>query len=156
MPKFLATALKGTVDKVVDGMANKSVPQELQAQIKRDHGAEFGNVSNAVRDAFVGGVVKNRGEDDGAGTGGWLQAIAKAMGKTLGDKASQMVKLSSELQGLTGKTGNATKDAENAAKFNEKTTEFQATGQEYSLLNSVFTNAIKSIGEAISTMARKQ
>lgn len=35
-------------------------------------------------------------------------------------------------------------------------TQFQATSQEYSMLNNVFSTAIKALGESLSSMARKQ
>ncbi len=35
-------------------------------------------------------------------------------------------------------------------------TEFQATSQEYSMLNNTFSTAIKALGESLGSMARKQ
>jgi len=97
------------------------------------------------------------------GAGGWLQAIAKAMGQALGDKAKHLVELSSKMTDLQQAKSTATdpkvkqeEDGKNAQEFNKTMTEFQATGQEYSMLNSVFSTAIKSLGEALSSMARKQ
>ena len=57
--------------------------------------------------------------------------------------------------------GNIDKDdtqanEQNAREFNETMTKFQATSQEYSMLNNVFSTAIKALGESLSSMARKQ
>lgn len=125
------------------------------------------------------GAVGAKGAKAGAG---WLQAIASAMGQALGDKAAQMVSLSEQMTKLndTSKAGAAqtasladqaaggdkaagtklagaqSKDQQNARDFNMAMTQFQATSQEYSMLNNVFSTAIKALGESLSSMARKQ
>ncbi len=165
MPKFLANALTQAVDKAVGALQNQNVDAGVLASVKDKHSGALESLTSLVKDMFTGGVTKARKEEDGGdGKGGWLQAIAKAMGQTLGDKASKMVELSNKMSDVQGQTApkNASKeekaefDKNNAQEFNKLMTEFQATGQEYSMLNSVFSTAIKSIGEAMSSMARKQ
>ena len=117
----------------------------------------------------------------GKAGGGWLQAIAAAMGAHLGQKAAEMVKLTEQMTELdkgseaitknvadagknldSGKNkggelaGAQSADQANARKFNMLMTQFQATSQEYSMLNNTFSSAIKALGEALSSMARKQ
>lgn len=125
------------------------------------------------------GAVGGKGGKAGAG---WLQAIAAAMGQALGEKAAQMVELSEKMTALndTAKAGSEqtsnlanqaasgdqaagtklqgaqSKDQQNARDFNMAMTQFQATSQEYSMLNNVFSTAIKALGESLSSMARKQ
>lgn len=153
MPNFLANALMQVVDKVGGGMQNPNVDAGLQAALGEKNSGALRAVRDGVSNMFTGNVLQVRkDEDSGTGTGGWLQAIAKAMGKALGDKAAHMVDLSTSMQSHVGaKAGSA-----DANQFNKDMTDFQATGQEYSMLNSVFSTAIKSIGEAMSSMARKQ
>ncbi|ARN23545.1 hypothetical protein A4W93_28650 [Piscinibacter gummiphilus] len=110
------------------------------------------------------------------GAKSWLQALAEGMGKTLGQKASKMVELSQKMGDLSDKqAANATKAADgaknetsaeqkqadaqqaqaDAAAFTKTQTELQGVSQEFSLLQSAFSNALKSIGEGLSQMGRK-
>jgi hypothetical protein len=110
----------------------------------------------------------------GATAGSWLQAIAIAMGEIAGDKAAQMVDLSKKMsdlnangQELTGKLEGMGKDdskgrgdiqsqqSDNAREFSVVQAQFQATSQEFSILQNTFSNALKSIGEGLTTMGRK-
>ncbi|UNK42301.1 hypothetical protein MNO14_15405 [Luteimonas sp. S4-F44] len=78
----------------------------------------------------------------------WLVAIAKAMGAKLGEKAEKMTELSDKLGGLDSK-----KDAK---EFSKTQMEFQAESQMFSMLSNTISTAIKSIGEGLTSAARKQ
>jgi hypothetical protein len=175
MPKFIADQVKQVVGEVLDGLKNGDVPAEDAGAAQENFGGAMQNFEQRLQQSIVDAVMdqlRGQGGDEAEGSGkgrggkgssggaggGWLQAIAKAMGGVLGDKAANMVKLSQEMSALnqkrTGKGDEA--DQKAAADFNEKMTQFQATSQEYNLLNSTFSTAIKALGEALSTMARKQ
>jgi hypothetical protein len=159
MPKFLADPLKQAIDEALAPLRQR-VDAQAQDAAQEGFGGAVKGLKDDMQQEFVGEVVRQRangsGEDEGDGSGGWLQAIAKAMGKTLGEKAGRLVELSDEMSNLNQKTGDTEQDKENANIFNQKMTEFQATSQEYSMLNSVFSTAVKALGEALSAMARKQ
>lgn len=106
--------------------------------------------------------------------GSWLQAIAIAMGEIAGDKAAQMVELSKKMADLNGTGKELTnqlqatgkkdtkgqadiqsKQQDNAREFSVVQAQFQATSQEFSILQNTFSNALKSIGEGLTTMGRK-
>jgi hypothetical protein len=106
--------------------------------------------------------------------GSWLQAIAIAMGEIAGDKAAQMVDLSKKMADLNGSGKDLTaklehtgkkdtkgrgdiqsQQADNAREFSVVQAQFQATSQEFSILQNTFSNALKSIGEGLTTMGRK-
>lgn len=157
------------INEVAHNFANDLSSMILQALGKKAAGGEDGST----------GAVGGKGGKAGAG---WLQAIAAAMGQALGDKAAQMVSLSEQMTKLndTAKAGSEqtanlandaaggdksagtklagaqSKDQQNARDFNMAMTQFQATSQEYSMLNNVFSTAIKALGESLSSMARKQ
>lgn len=172
MPKFLADLVKHKVDDVIGQLRNNDVPAEAQEAAQGRYGdamhqfkSEFQqNLVRAVLDGMGGEESKTRGKGGKGGAaagGGWLQAIARAMGNTLGDKAAEMVRLSNKMSELNEKkAGLGAKDThgneQNAQEFNQTMTQFQATSQEYSMLNNVFSTAIKQLGEALSSMARKQ
>jgi hypothetical protein len=107
--------------------------------------------------------VAREGEAKGGGkvsSGSWLQAIAEAMGSIMGDKASDMVGLSKEMSNLStaakGIKADDTKgQQQNAKDFSIVQAKFQAASQEYSILSNTFSNAIKSIGEGLTSMGRK-
>ena len=90
--------------------------------------------------------------------GSWLQAIAKAMGEVLGQKAGEMVKLSDKISSLAqeGKGLEGDAKADNAADMTAAQTEMQGVSQEYKLLTETISTVLKGIGEALSTMGRKQ
>jgi hypothetical protein len=134
-----------------------------------------------LTDNLVAGVAQNLQAIEGKESSpkSWLQAIAAAMGGVLGQKASKMVELSNKMstvskegnalstqakEASTMTDANAKKVAEtkvendqktNASEFTKTQTELQAVSQEMSMLQSSFSNAIKSIGEALSQMGRK-
>ena len=83
--------------------------------------------------------------------GSWLQAIAKAMGEAMGNRASKMVELSNKMADASKKEGQ-----EGAKEMQSISTQFQAVSQEFNQLSTAFSTAIKSLGEGVTTMARKQ
>jgi hypothetical protein len=167
LPKFLADEIKAKVDEVL-GQQKNNVPADAQQAAQSRYGDAFKDFQQQFEQNLVRGVLDAMNEGDkpgksggGKGGGGWLQAIAKAMGQTLGDKAAEMVRLSNKMSELNEAKGSISQDdqqanEQNAREFNETMTKFQATSQEYSMLNNVFSTAIKALGEALSAMARKQ
>lgn len=175
MPKFLADEVKSHVGNTL-GAINQGNPSQEAREIAQER---FGgainrfeqNLTNTLTDLISEAIVK-KGTGSKTSAKGWIQAIAEAMGKALGDKAKEMVKLSDEISSLAGSGAETTaqmqgkkgedlaqlqsKKQDQAQEFNMKMTEFQATSQEYNMLNNVFSTAIKSIGESMSSMARKQ
>jgi len=196
MPKFLGDEVKATAGNALGALQHGGVSNEA-TQAAKDH---FGPAINELAHNFSSDLTslilqalgkKASGEESsgavggkgGKAGGGWLQAIAAAMGQALGDKAAEMVELSQDMTDLNkksvanadqikqlsqasdgGKNKDATaklegvraEDQANAKEFNMKMTQFQATSQEYSMLNNVFSTAIKALGESLSSMARKQ
>jgi hypothetical protein len=72
-----------------------------------------------------------------------------------------MVELASKIQALSAQSGNGTElsDADKMKAASETqvlNAQFQATGQEFNLLQTTFSTAIKTIGEGMSSVARKQ
>lgn len=85
----------------------------------------------------------------------WLVAIAKAMGATAGRIASEMVKLSDQIGNV--KTGGDAEQQQDAAKqMQQLNAEFQAQSQMLNLVSNSISTGLKSIGEAMTTIARKQ
>lgn len=161
MPKFLADEVKSKVDSIIGGL-KQPVSADAAQQAAHHVGSNFEDFKNELADSLVKKVLdqlQSTEDSDGktssgkpakASTGSWLEALAKAMGKSLGEKAGRMVQLSDTITRTTGQKG------EKAAKENtEATLEMQGVGQMFSLMQNAFSAAIKSIGEGLSQAARK-
>lgn len=85
----------------------------------------------------------------------WLVAIAKAMGGVAGKFAAEVVKLSQDMGNV--KTGGSSSQQQEAAKqMQQLNAEFQAQTQMLNLVSNSISTGLKSIGEAMTTIARKQ
>ena len=140
MPKFLGDMIKDRADNVLGGLRNNNVPADVQSFAQQQFGGAVANFKRDFQADFVNSVLGNRkaqgSGEESDGAGGWLQAIAKAMGQALGDKAKHLVELSSKMTDLQQAKSTATdpkvkqeEDGKNAQEFNKTMTEFQATGQ---------------------------
>ena len=177
MPKFLVDEIKNVVRDAVEGLKNKDVDPATEEAVKCEHGDKFEaftkeltkTIVDAVRNEMKNGngsgdCVEEGGGKSGKGGkssgGSWMQAIAKAMGDVMGQKAKRMVELSNDISQKTASAGdkNMTEGdkAQAAADTQKLNTEFQATGQEFNLLQTTFSTAIKTIGEGMASVARKQ
>lgn len=177
MPKFIRDIVNDVVDQVLPGQRKETDPAVDSFIGSND------NVKNWM-DNFVSDlsnqIVENtrkalgqEGEAEGKkhSAGSWLQAIALAMGEVMGDKAAKLVELSHTMSDLNGTGKGITEDiknadgetkedlraeqAQNARDFSETQAMFQATSQEFNMLSNTFSNAIKAIGEGLTTMGRK-
>ncbi len=161
MPSFLLGDIAKLVSSVVGGLTQPSHPACDQA-VNQQCGGTIGDLikelTQQIQDAVKNTMQQNdqchgKGGGKGGGkasAGSWMQAIASAMGEAAGKKASQMVDLSQQLNNIG--SGNQAQDAQDQMKINAQ---FQAASQEFNMLQSAFSNAIKGIGEGAATMARK-
>jgi len=171
MPKFLGEEVKATIGQVISQLTQQSqqgVSHEAHGAAQENFGDAIKQWQNDFSNQLVQGVLDQLRAQNPTGSkgtkgttgGGWLQAIASVMGSALGAKAKEMVKLSQDINKASEAKSQAKEGSkeqgEQADKFNKLMTQFQATSQEYNYLNSVFTTALKGLGEALSTMARKQ
>ncbi|QTD45515.1 hypothetical protein [Ottowia testudinis] len=167
MPKFVQDAINKAVDEVLkknekptDSCCQKQLGDAAKDGLKKE-------MDDLVKQ-LVDNVRKQLGEESkeatGAAKGGkkstgsWLQAIAKAMGEVLGQKASEMVKLSDKVSSLGEKSSGlkGEEKQDNAQQMTAAQTELQGVSQEYKLLTETISTVLKGIGEALSTMGRKQ
>jgi hypothetical protein len=99
-----------------------------------------------------------QGEEEG---GSWLVAMARALGQALDQKAAQIQEKSNEVAAFANqsvtkdKTGLSAKSQENQNRLSSATTLLQAFSQEMSFISNAATTAIKAVGEAQATIARK-
>ncbi|MDG0856478.1 hypothetical protein [Roseateles puraquae] len=162
MPKFLADEVKSKIDSAVQSLLAQSqhgVTQEAAGQAQQVAGDWMQSfIQDAAKQIVDEATKQLKGDGSSGGKASaesWLVAIAKAMGKTMGDRAAKLVDLSQRIANTqTGGSNNAQQAA--AKQMQQLNAEFQATSQEFSLLQNTFSTAIKAIGEAMSSVARKQ
>lgn len=144
-------SLRDQVDQFADAAgATESQRGDLQRQVE--------DLQNMVNNL----VAQANENDSTAGADGkpkkgesWLVAIAKAMGATAGKIAGEMVKLSDQIGNV--KTGGDAEQQQEAAKqMQQLNAEFQAQSQMLNLVSNSISTGLKSIGEAMTTIARKQ
>jgi hypothetical protein len=103
------------------------------------------SVSNLVSQMARGG---NGIDDDSSGGGGsnsWLVAIAKVLGKMLGQQAQKLVDESKAISGATG----------DAKQQNSLLTQFQADSQLFGIMSNAVNNFISTVGQGLRTQAQK-
>lgn len=163
MPKFLLDVIK---DVVKDAIKDLGKPSDAGCDEAAGHhfGDQVKDIGNNLMQTILNGVkaLQEGGDDDlkpGKGgkssSTGWLLAIAKAMGSAAGKHAAEMVKLSDQIDKLNSKGGSTEEQQKAAQEASTLQTKFQAESQMFSMLQSSFSNAIKSIGEGMAQMARK-
>lgn len=175
MPKFIMDEVNKAVDKVLkqyQGPTDPECQQKLNDGTKSDADKTIDDLVKKIVEN-VRKQIEDEGKDNTAdarcgGKGGkksagsWLQKIAQALGEVLGEKAAKMVELSDKVS----KAADAQKDAagtkdekddkEAAAEMTKAQTELQGVSQEYKLLSETISTVVKGIGEALSTLGRKQ
>lgn len=169
MPKFLADQIKGVVKEALAESKDKNVDADAECEAKKCVGDKFDDFSKQFTESLVKAVrdsiteQSDREGDSGKSSkggkrsaGSWMQAIAEAMGKSMGDRAAKLVDLSDKIaNSQTG--GDSVKDQQEAAKEMQKlNAQFSATSQEFNLLQNSFNTAMKTIGEGMAAVARKQ
>jgi hypothetical protein len=167
MPKFLGGLIGDIVKEALKDLSPQSQPQCDQAAQDNFGGDVRSLMDDLTKSIFEGAqsIMDNcKGEKGGkaAGKGGakasagsWLEAIALAMGEAAGNKAAKMVELSNKLKELSSAGGDEKAQQQSAKEMNAVNAQFQAASQEFNMLQSAFSNAIKSIGEGMAQMARK-
>ena len=148
LPKFLQSAIRDIVKDVIGKLCRPA--NECEQHVRDRCGNDFRDIGDSIGRSIADIVKKLRcenGEDGGADS--WLVAIAKAMGKVAGQHAKKLAELSNKLDGLNGK------DPNNAQQSQEITNQLQGESQMLNLLQTAFSNTLKSLGEATANMARK-
>jgi hypothetical protein len=132
-----------------DVQGQSSNLRESISNLARETGAspaQEGEAQRAMDDLLRDAVLNSTGSEEareaksGGRAGGWLRAMAEALGKKLDASAHEM-------QDLAGKIDK---------KDPSTTTDFQVASQEFNMLMNAANTAIKSIGEAMANTARKQ
>lgn len=113
---------------------------ELQRSAEQDSRDMFEKLS----ESFKSGKEMAESRKAGSGKRSWLQVIADSMAEALDKKVEDMDKMAKAL------------DKQGSNKSVKASTDLQVAGQEFSYLMNASSTVIKTIGEGLSSMARKQ
>ncbi len=117
-------------------------PQQ-QGEVERGTDTIAKSMADWMAANAPGGSDENgnpKGLSAGRGGGSWLMALARALGNQLNAAQAKLER---------------TMDGTNWEK-SDQVAEFQAMSQEFALFMNTATNVLKTVGESLSTMARKQ
>jgi hypothetical protein len=155
MPKFLTDTVKQVVDDVVGGQTRPS-DEGCDQRCQSDQGVQ--DWQKSFIDDLCKSLVDTAKEEmssdrKGAGRkgGSWLEALARALGEAAGEKAGKMVELTDKISGLAGDSS-----PEAAKEMTAVQGELSGVSKMFALMQETMNTTIKSIGEGLSTVARKQ
>jgi hypothetical protein len=165
MPKFLGGLIGDIVKQALQDLQQPSqqgCDQAAQDNFGGDIQDLIGDLTKMITEGAQKIMENCKGEKGGksgkggkASAGSWLEAIALAMGEAAGNKSAKMVELSNKLKELSSAGGDEKAQQAAAKEMNAVNAQFQAASQEFNMLQSAFSNAIKAIGEGMAQMARK-
>lgn len=165
MPRFVQDAVNKAVDKILKDLKKptEGADQALGDAAKGDIQKSIDDIAKQIVDSVRRQMTESTSEGGKdsksggkAGAKSWLQAIAQAMGEAMGNKAAKMVELSNKLKEQSSAGGDEKAQAQAAKEMQATNAEFQAVSQEFKLLTDAFSTALKSLGEGMGSMARKQ
>jgi flagellar hook-basal body complex protein FliE len=146
MPKFIAQEVQQVVKQVVDQLTQHSDPH-CDEEVKNQVGGAFDDFKSQFSKDLVKYAVEGMGSEKAKGTkggGSWFEALAAALGKALNDQSETVKGLSDAVVGKSS--------TDDPKAF----TDLQAASQRMSFMMSAADQVIKTLGEALGTMARKQ
>jgi hypothetical protein len=131
-----------------------------------DEPSNTGNSTNPS-DSLLNECAQDEEGEKAKGHGSWLVALAKAMGQMTGKHLEKLMQAQYKMEHSddvkqTEKYKNASEkdqekmDEKAGTAFTEAQAEFQAESKLFSMCSEATSTVLKSIGEGLSSMARKQ
>lgn len=155
LPDFLKDIAKDTVGSVIGGF-QKEVSCECQEAVNEGLGSDIEAEVDSIMDMVMQNMEEENGEassgsgERASGSGGnWLMVLAKALGKAAGTHLDTMLEKGQEMGDMESSKG---KEGE----FAEVQAEFQAASQMFKMFQESISTMLKSLGEGMSSVARKQ
>lgn len=120
--------------------AAQSIGEEYNLSPSQE--GQFERELNDIVNQMASSLAESKEFKEAKSSGGksWIMALAEGLGKKLDKKAKELEKLASQINDKKPST----------------TTKYGAAAQEFSVLMNAANTAIKTLGEAVAGMARKQ
>ena len=144
LPKFIQDAAKGVVDDIIGENMHSPACDAQEAVDSSD------SLQKAIDDMMknlreeLEGVMKGKEGKGGASGGHWLAVLAEALGKVAGEHLGKMVDAAERVQ-------SASKE-----DLPKATAEMTAESKLFQLIQDATSNVLKSVGDGLSAVARKQ
>ena len=155
MPNFLANDIQKLLNQVMQQLTNPSNPS-TDHYVNQQAGGQINSLAQSFVSQILQQILQNAQSSNGSGgtngssgsngsspsggSGSWLEALAKALGDKLNQKAQQLQQEGNNTDGSTP----------------GQMTQLQADTQLFTLMMNAFNNLIKSFGEGLAKMADKQ
>ena len=156
MPSFLQDPIRSMIESVVKELTQANDP-ECNEAAKEGYGKDMQDMMSQWANSIAQQAAQFIDEEgcQGGGKGkssgeSWLVALAKAMGSIAGKHAQNLQDLSKKMDQAGSTEGGGA-----SQEYMEAQSKFQAESQLFGMLQNSFANAIKTIGEGLTTMARK-
>ncbi len=135
-----------TIAEAVASLAqNFDLSPSQQGELQRAAESDSRDMFQQLSEAFQSGEAQAKSQASRGGKGrSWLQAIADSMSAVLDKKVQDMDQMARSL------------DKQGTNRSTKMSTDLQVAGQEFSFLMNTSSTVIKTIGEGLSGMARKQ
>jgi hypothetical protein len=162
LPQFLKDAAKSVIDDVLGRSQMATTPEAQYAVENSDAGQSALSLATETSKSVENKLIENmqndfteeaKGKDQKQAKGGqglnWLAALAMALGEVAGQHMQEAARLAHEI----GELGNSTSDAKEMTRLQAK---MQGEAKMGGLLADATGNVIKTIGDALASLARKQ
>ena len=147
LPDFLKDAAKSFIDEVTGGREDVS-PEAQQAVNDSPLGEVVEEMVKEIARDAANEADENSGSGRGEGGGSWLHVLAEAIGKAQSNLGDRLMEKAEALQEQY--------DTEDKDAFFSAQADFTATGQMFSMVSNQGSTALKTVGEGLAGMARKQ
>lgn len=147
IPDFMKEMAKDLVGDVI-GSEQEAVNPEAQCAVEEELGGTIEDIINNVLNNIREDMQAESKESGEGGEGNWLMILASALGKASGAHLKNMVDLGKKMGDMNAE--------DSPEAFAETQAEFQAASQIFKMFQESISTMIKSIGEGMSSVARKQ
>ena len=155
LPQFVKDELNEAIKEAAGG-GHQSTPSACQGGVDDVVGGLGVSVGKMIADMVMDEVKEQANKEKKGGEGcqkggdNWLVALAKAMASIQSDHLNKMLDASKEMQDNVGES------KESREAFIEAQGKFQAESKLFGMASEATANALKTIGDGLSSIARKQ
>ena len=141
LPQFLKDAAKDLIDNVIGSNQQATTPEAQDAV-----DCEYGDTLTSAAESTAQQAAEEAEGQEGVN---WLVALAGSLAKTQGTFLKAALESQETMNGIAGKEG---KEQE----FLDAQAEYQANMQMFTMMANMTATTLKSLGEGLTAIARKQ
>ncbi|MCF6363283.1 MAG: hypothetical protein L3J88_08055 [Gammaproteobacteria bacterium] len=149
LPQFLKDAAKDVIGNVIGGNQQATTP-EAQDAVDNEYGDMLDNISQ--------GICKDAADKaEGKEGGNWLVALARGLSEVqVKFLDAAMENMDTMKNNSVDETKSKKDQAEDRQEFIQAQSEYQANMQMFNMMANMTATSLKSLGEGLTAIARKQ